>query len=149
MVRTLLLTVHLAGVAAWLGANFTQLALGRFYGNQPTEARLAWVTATGLMASRYYNTAGTVIGATGVGLVLHGDWSWGSGFIWVGIAVLVIGGVMGMRGFVPASAQLAAALRAEQPAEVRRFDHRVLVLAVVDTSFVLVTVLAMVHKWQA
>ena len=149
MVRTLLLAAHLAGMAAWLGANFTQLAVARFYGHQPTEARLAWVRATGLMATRYYNTAGALIGATGVGLVLHGHWSWSSGFIWVGIAVLVIGGAMGTGGFVPTSARLAAALRAEQPEEVRRLDRRILVLAIVDTTLVLTTVLAMVHKWLA
>lgn len=149
MARTVLLAAHLAGMAAWLGANFTQLALARYYGNQPTDARLAWVRATGLMASRYYNAAGTLIGATGVGLVLHGHWSWSSGFIWVGVGVLVIGGALGAGGFVPTSARLAAALRAEQAAEVRRLDRRTLVMAVLDTAFVLTAVLAMVHKWRA
>lgn len=149
MVRTLLLVAHLAGMAAWLGANFTQLAVGRFYSRQPTEARLAWVRATGLMAGRYYNAAGVLIGVTGVSLVLHEHWSWSSGFIWVGVAVLVIGGALGAGGFIPVSARLAAALRAEQADEVRRLDRRVLVMAIVDTTFVLVAVLAMVHKWRA
>jgi hypothetical protein len=149
MVRTVLLALHLAGMAAWLGANFLQLAVTRFYAHQPTEARLAWVRATGLLATRYYNAAGALIGVTGVNLVLHGHWSWSSGFIWVGVAVLVIGGAMGAGGFVPTSARLAEALRAEQADTVRRLDRRVLVLAIVDTAFVLTAVLAMVHKWQA
>lgn len=146
--RTILLALHLCGVAAWLGANFTQMFLVRFYARQPDEARLAWVGATTWMARSYYNAAGALIGVTGVSLVLHGHWSWSSGFVWIGIAVLVIGGVMGGRGFVPTSSALADAIAASDRPTTARLDRRVLVLALVDTTFVLTAVLAMVDKWR-
>ena len=147
--RTLLLTLHVPGVAAWLGANFTQLFLVRFYARQPADARLAWVRATLSLARAYYNAAGVVIGVTGVLLVLHGDWSWSSGFIWVGVVVLVIGGVLGAAGFIPTATRQVAALEAGDAATESRLGRRTLVLAAIDTSLLIVAVLAMVHKWAA
>jgi hypothetical protein len=145
--RTLLLTLHLSGVAAWLGANFTQLFLVRFFARQSGDARLAWVRATLSLGRAYYNAAGVLIGVTGVLLVLHGDWSWSSGFIWVGIAVLVIGGVLGAAGFIPTATRQAAALEAHDTATESKLGRRTLALAAVDTSLLVLAVLAMVHKW--
>ncbi|MFN8020023.1 MAG: hypothetical protein U0Q03_00725 [Acidimicrobiales bacterium] len=145
--RTVLLALHLCGVAAWLGANFTQLFLVRFYARQPDDARRAWVRATTLMGRSYYNAAGALIGVTGVSLVIHGHWPWSSGFVWVGIAVLVVGGAMGGIGFVPSSSKLADAIAGGDRPTVVRLDRRILVLALVDTTFVLMAVLAMVDKW--
>lgn len=145
--RTLLLTLHLSGVAAWLGANFTQLFLVRFFARQPEDTRLAWVRATLSLGRVYYNAAGVLIGVTGVLLVLHGDWSWSSGFIWVGIAVVVLGGVLGAAGFIPTATRQAAALEAHDTATESRLGRRTLSLAVVDTSLLIVAILAMVHKW--
>ncbi|MCB1000112.1 MAG: hypothetical protein KDB40_12515 [Acidimicrobiales bacterium] len=147
--RTLLLTLHLVGVAAWLGANLVQLSLGRFYAAQGVEARLAWLRATTLLAQRYYNAAGTLIGVSGVLLVLDGGWSWGSGFVWIGIAVLVIGGVLGAVEFVPTGRHLAEALRAGAAERIRALDRRAVGFAVLDTSLVVLAVVAMVHKWGA
>ena len=145
--RTSLLTLHLVGVASWLGANLVQLSLGRFYAAQGVEARLAWLRATTLLAQRYYNAAGGVIGVTGVLLVLDGGWSWGSGFIWIGVTVLVVGGVLGAVAFVPTGARQAEALRAGTVERLRALDRRAIGFAVLDTSLVVLAVVAMVHKW--
>lgn len=145
--RTLLLTAHLIGVASWLGANLTQLFLARFYAQQNDDSRLAWLRATTLMARRYYNAAGTVIGVTGVSLVLHGKWGWGSGFIWVGVAVLVIGGAIGALHFVPTGERQIAAIGAGDRGLLARLDRRVVVVAVIDTALVVLAMLAMVDKW--
>ena len=42
-----------------------------------------------------------LIGTTGVILVLDNDWSWSSGFVWVGISVVVVGAVLGGAVFGP------------------------------------------------
>lgn len=145
--RTLLLTIHLFGVAAWLGANLTQLFVGRFYGRQTDESRLAWIGATVLLARRYYNVAGTVIGVTGAALVIDGKWGWDSTFIWVGVGVLVIGGVLGAVEFIPTSAKQVAAIERNDRPLLERLSRRAVGFAVLDTSLVLLAMVAMVAKW--
>ena len=147
--RTLLLALHIAGVAAWLGANFVQLVLSPRFAKGPADVAAAWTRQTIWLGERYYNAAGAVIAITGVLLVLDGDWSWGAGFVWVGIAVLIIGGAMGGGLFGPLAKKRAAALEAGDTAAADAAQGRIIPLAFLDTALVLTAVLAMVHRWQA
>ena len=149
MTRTLLLAVHITGVGAWLGANFVQLVLSPRFAKGPADVAAAWTRQTIWLGERYYNVAGGLIALTGVGLVFESDWSWGSGFIWVGIGVLVVGGVLGAAHFGPQSKARADALeRGDEPAAKQALG-KIIPAAYVDTLLVLTAVLAMVDKWQA
>src|SRR5688572_19636410 len=147
--RTIVLALHITGVAAWLGANFVQLVLSPRFARGPSDVAAAWTRQTIWLGERYYNAAGAVIGITGVLLVLDGDWSWGSGFIWVGIGVLVVGGFMGGVFFGPLAKRRAAALESGDEAAATAAQGRIIPLALLDTVLVLTAVLAMVDKWQA
>ena len=149
MTRTLVLALHIAGVAAWLGANFVQLVLSPRFAKGPSDVAAAWTRQTIWLGERYYIAAGALIAITGVTLVLDGGWSWSSGFIWVGIIVVVIGAVMGAAGFGPLAKQRADALEAGDTAAADAAQGRIMPLALVDTALVLTAVLAMVDKWQA
>jgi len=149
MTRTLLLVLHITGVAAWLGANLVQLALTPRFAKAPDAVAAAWTRQTIWMGERYYNIAGGLIATTGVLLVLESDWSWGSGFIWVGAAVVTIGGVLGVFHFGPQANTRAAALEAGDTAVANRALGRILPAAVLDTALVLTAVLAMVDKWAS
>jgi hypothetical protein len=148
MTRTLLLALHITGVAAWLGANFVQLVLSPRFARGPAAVAAAWTRQTVWLGERYYIAAGVVIGVTGVVLVLDGDWSWSSGFIWVGIAVVVIGAVMGGAFFGPLAKQRAAALEAGDTPAADAAQGRIIPLAYLDTALVLIALLAMVDKWM-
>ena len=53
--RTLVLALHITGVAAWLGANFVQLVLTpRFAAGRPTSPS-AWSRQTIWLGERYYS----------------------------------------------------------------------------------------------
>ncbi|MFP5255930.1 MAG: hypothetical protein ACLGI8_08795 [Acidimicrobiia bacterium] len=147
MTRTLLLWLHIASVAAWLGANFVQLVLSPRFAREPADVAAAWTRQTIWLGERYYNAAGTVLGVTGVLLVLDGDWSWGTEFIWVGIAVLVVGGAMGGLLFGPLAKRRAAALESGDHAAAAEAQGRIIPLALLDTALVLLAVWAMVDKW--
>jgi hypothetical protein len=149
MTRTLLLALHIASVAAWLGANFVQLVLSPRFAKGPADVAAAWTRQTIWLGERYYNAAGTLIAVTGVLLVLDGDWSWGSGFIWVGIAVIAIGGALGGMAFGPLAKRRADALERGDTAAATAAQGRIIPLALLDTVLVLTAVLAMVDKWQA
>ncbi len=84
---------------------------------------------------------------TGVLLVLDGDWDWSSGFIWVGVAVIIIGAITGVVGFGPLAKTRAAALDSGDAPAAATAQSRIISLAVMDTALVLLAVLAMVHKW--
>ena len=147
--RTILLAIHIAAVGGWLGANFVQLALTRQFDKEPANVGAAWSRQTIWLGERYYPAAGALIAITGVLLVLDGDWSWGSGFIWVGAAVIVIGAVMGVAFFSPLAKRRIEALEAGDTAKAGEVQGRIVPLALVDTALVLLAVLAMVHKWQS
>lgn len=149
MTRTLLLAFHIACVAAWLGANFVQLVLSPRFAKGPTEVAAAWTRHTIWLGQRYYTTAGLLIVVTGVGLVFESDWPWSSGFIWVGIAVVVIGGVLGGGAFGPLAERRATALESGDIGAADSAQGRIIPLAILDTLLVLTAVLAMVDKWQA
>ena len=149
MYRDLLLSIHIASVAAWLGANFTQLFLGPWFARRGGEVAIAWHEATARLASRYYNVAGTVLAVSGVLLVLHLDYAWSAGFVGVGITVVIIGGVLGVVFFAPTGRRLAEAEREGDIAERTILRRRYVAAACVDTVLVLVAVVAMVKRWNA
>jgi hypothetical protein len=148
MTRTLVLALHITAVAAWLGANFVQLVLSPRFARGPADVAAAWTRQTIWLGERYYIAAGVLIGVTGVVLVLDGDWSWSSGFIWVGIAVVVIGAVLGATAFGPLAKQRAEALESGDASAAAEAQGNILRLAVLDTALVLTAVLAMVDKWM-
>lgn len=149
MTRNLLLLLHITGVAAWLGANFVQLALSPRLAREPANVAAAWTRQTIWLGERYYIAAGGLIAVTGVLLVLDGPWSWSAGFVWVGITVVVIGAVMGGAFFGPLAKRRAAALDSGDEADAAAAQGRIIPLALLDTALILTAILAMVDKWQA
>jgi uncharacterized membrane protein len=146
MYRNVLLAVHIAAVAGWLGGNFSQFFLMPQMARAGGGVAAAWFEATARMARRYYNVAGTVLAVSGVLLLLHSDgaYHWSSGFVAVGLAVVVIGGLTGVAFFAPDADRLAATARAGGAVPLRRF----LLVLCMDTTLVLLAVVAMVAKWR-
>ena len=148
MTRTLLLAVHIIGVAAWLGANFVQLVLTPRFARGPATEAAAWTRQTIWMGQGFYGPAGAVVGISGVALVLTQDWSWSAGFIWIGVAVLVIGAGMGVLMFGPLAETRLAALESGDEAAASAAQSRIIPFALLDTALIVAAILAMVHKWM-
>lgn len=149
MYRDTVLVVHIAGVAAWLGANFVQLFLAPWFARRPAVEYAAWIDASRLLGQRYYNVAGGVIGTTGVLLVIETGYEWSAGFVGVGIAVIIVGAVLGIFAFAPLAARQAEAVRGGDGATARSLAGRVTSLALLDTILVLTAVSAMVVRWRS
>lgn len=146
--RTLLLAIHIASVGGWLGANFLQLLLSPRFARGSAESAAAWTRQTIWLGERYYGVIGALIAISGVLLVIDGDWSWSSGFIWVGVAVVVLGGVMGVAVFGPIAKRRLAALESGDTATAAQQLKRLIPFGLLDTVVILIAVLAMVHKWM-
>lgn len=147
--RTWLLALHITAVAAWLGANIVQLVLSPRFAGGPAEVAAAWTRQVLWLGERYYNVVGGVVLVTGVALVLDGGWSWGAGFVSVGITVVILGALLGVLGFGPLAKARLAALASGDDAGAERAHRRTMRLALVDTALVVTAVLAMVDKWRA
>ena len=145
--RTLVLTLHIAGVAAWLGANFVQMVLAPRFAKASNEIAAAWTRQTIWLGERYYSAVGALILITGVVLVIDGDWRWSTKFILLGIAIVFIGGTLGVAVFGPLAQKRADALDAGDDAAASAAMQRIIPWGAVDTILVLLTVLAMVDKW--
>ena len=147
--RTLLLTLHITGVAAWLGANFVQLVVNPRFAKDSAAVQAAWTRHQIWLGVRYYNLAGALIAITGVLLVLDGDWSWSSKFVWVGIGVVLLGGALGGAVFAPLTARRLAALEAGDTSLAGDLLRKIMGFAALDSVLILIALLAMADKWKA
>lgn len=147
--RTILLTLHLAFVAGWLGADLVVHVLEPRVRRGSTDVQAAWTRQLAWMHERYYAAIAVLVLATGVLLVLDGDWSWSSGFVWVGVGAIVGGATLGGGGLGALTKQRLTALEAGDAAGVERARRRMVPLSLVVTALPIVAILAMVDKWQA
>lgn len=149
MGHTLLLALHIASVGGWLGANYVQIVLAPRMARAGREASLAWTQQSNWLGERYYTVIGGLILVTGILLVNTTDWAASDGFVWVGVAVVILGAVTGVAAFAPLGRRRIEALERGDDSGADAVLRRIIPLAMVDTVFVLVAVLAMVDKWKS
>lgn len=148
--RTLLLSIHIVSVAAWLGGNFTQMFLMRGFSAGDSALAAAWFRGSANMAKIYYSIAGVLLTATGVGLVLDNDaWSFGSGFVTVGFVAVIVGAVTGVTFFGPRAKRAVEEFESGRIAEGRKSAASIGTVAMVDTVIIVIALVAMVSHWQA
>lgn len=149
MFRTIVLAVHILAVACWFGANVVQVLLSPRYERADVGEAAGWTRQTIWLGERYYPVVGALVAISGITLVIDGPWAWGDRFVWVGIAVVVIGGALGGAFFGPQAKQRLAHLEAGDTAAASAVQRRIISMAFVDTTLIVLAVLAMVHKWGA
>jgi hypothetical protein len=147
--RTLLLTLHVALAAAWIGADFAVHVLSPRLYKESTATQTSWARQILWLHEKYYAAVAVLILVTGVLLVLDGDWSWSSGFIWVGVGAIVGGATLGGGGLGSLAKRQLAGLEAGDSAAVAAARSRMVPLSLVVTALPIITVLAMVDKWKA
>jgi hypothetical protein len=146
LVEDVLLFVHIAGAAGWIGGGvFGAYSIGRLAkagGASNGRAMEVIVEKAGV----YFTIMFVLVVGAGVGLVLIEDeWGWGDTFIWFGIGAIVLSGVW--QGLVAGKSdqRLLDAVKNESP-------NRLAVLgtwrrtAWVDVAILLVALWAMVTK---
>ena len=147
--RTLLLTLHIASVTGWLGADILQYVISPRLERGERTVAIAWARVQLMLHEKYYAVVVVVVLATGVLLVLDGDWPWSSGFIWVGVGAIVGGATLGGQGLRNLTKKRVVALEAGDDAAVAQASRRAFPLSVIVTALPLVAILAMVDKWHA
>ena len=145
--RTVWMTLHIAAIASWLGADVVQHAMRHRWQKETPEAAKGWARMQYWLHDRYYAVVAGAIFLTGVALVQDGHWGWSSKFIWVGIGTIVAGATLGGIGLKGLAKKRIDALEAGDAEGVAAADRRSLPIELLLTALVIVAVVAMVHKW--
>ena len=145
--RTILVTLHIAAIASWLGADVLQHAMRHRWQHETSEATKAWARMQFWLHDRYYVVVAALILVTGVALVQDGHWGWSSKFIWVGMATIAAGATLGGIGLKGLAERRMESLEASDTQGAAAAERRALPIELLLTAFVLVSVVAMVQKW--
>lgn len=149
--RHVVLWLHILGGGTWLGANMIQLAVGRSMTGGESNTARRWLEAVDKGSRPLYGIASTVILLTGLYLVLRSDgpYSFGSTFVLIGIAILIIGGALYGGFFRPQTKKALSLFASGNSDEGVRVVNRIRSLGVLDTLLIAFAVLVMVSKWGA
>jgi hypothetical protein len=145
--REILLVLHIAGAGTWLGANVVQAVVPPVAARAGTATLAGWYRITSAIAVRLYVPAAILILITGVLLVLQSDnYGFGSLFVTIGFAMIVVGALLGQFVFGPGGNVAAAAVETEDGPAIRRSVARLARFGLIDTLLLLFTITAMVLR---
>ena len=144
-----LLIVHILGVGAWLGASAVQFFMAPRMRKADIATAASWQRSTVAMGTGLYAPAAVVVMVTGFGLVgtSDGAYSVSDTFVIIGIVMVVVGAVIGIRLLGPAGEKAATAYEADDRAGGDAAAARVGMIGTVDTLLLIVAITAMVMKW--
>jgi hypothetical protein len=144
--RIVALWLHIIGASMWLGTNVAQMLIGRRLVD--AGAGLQWLKAVDKASGPIYGSASVLILLTGIYLVLSNDaFSFGSTFVGIGIAVVIIGGALAGLVFNRKTRQAIGFFESGDSAKAMPVYKSIGSWAVLDTALVAFAVLAMVSKW--
>jgi hypothetical protein len=146
-----LLVLHIAGAAAWFGANIVQAVAPRRAIQQGNVVAAGWYRLAAGLSRSLYMPAAIVILATGIALVLQSDGAYGFGdtFVAIGFSMIVIGALLGSFVFDPVSKKAADAFDTGDEGTIKATTGRLATFGVIDTLLLLFTITVMVLKLGA
>ena len=149
--RTILLALHITFIGSWLGANVVQFILTPRFDKGDRAGNLEWNKQIQWLGGRYYGILGVLVLATGAGLVSlkSTPYEFSSGFVDLGIAIVILAAVLGAGVFSPLQKKRVEALESGDDARAAALKTRILGFGAFDTALLLLTIVAMVHKWRA
>lgn len=141
-----LLVVHILAAAVWLGAVVTVGFLTPQLRGAGDQTGAAFMSAYERMGRVVFNPAGILVLLSGVLLVIEGPWEFENLFVIIGIAVVLTGAVFGARVFTPLSRDAQAAHVAGDSARLDQIYARFRTFGAIDTSLIVLAIVAMVLK---
>ena len=146
--RNLLLWLHIIGGGTWLGANLMQAFVGpKLMANRETAP--GWLRAVEKSSGPLYGGASGLLLISGIILVLISDgaYKFGSLFVTIGIAVVIIGGALAGLVFNRKTKQMIGLFDSGQDAQVPAVYRSLSTWGIIDSLLIVVAILAMVSRW--
>ncbi|MPZ53147.1 MAG: DUF2269 family protein [Acidimicrobiia bacterium] len=149
--RETLLVLHIIGVATWLGADLVQLTFNRRLTAMGGQPAALWVNTTAVAFARVlYIPSGLLILVTGILMVVNSDvYEFDNIFVGIGIAVVVLGAILGVVVFGRRGERAAQAFAEGEDAEGRSIMTKMTPFGVLDAALVVFAIVAMVGRWGA
>ena len=146
---TVLLFVHILAAGTWLGTNIVQAVTNNRMAQQEAAVASAWLLATVRWGRIIYTPSAIVLLITGIWMVVisNGVYEFENVFVVIGVAMVILGAVLGMRVFGPTGEQ-ASALRL-QGEDATSLYTRLRTFGLIDSLALLLTIAAMVGRWGA
>ncbi len=150
MLRNIALWIHILGAGTWIGANVAQAVVGPRMMEDNTSGRV-WLRTLEKISGPLYGGAGAAILLTGIYLVLRSGsgYSFGSVFVGIGIAVLIVTGFMGSAVFGKKTKQILGMYDSGDTSNVAKVYRTIGPWGIFDTALVALAIFAMVAKWGA
>ena len=144
-----LLIIHILAAATWFGANMVQFFVAMRLRKADNAIAAEWQRMTVALGKGLYSPAVILLFITGFGLVGTSDGAFeiGDPFVILGIVVVVIGAVVGIRIVGPQGEKAATAYDDGDRAGAEAIITRVSRVALVDTLLLVVAIVAMVNLW--
>ena len=143
----LLLWLHILAAASWFGTGVASMIGDRLMSTETAEARAAWYRVILRFGQIVYMPAAVLVLITGVLLVVNVGYGFGSTFVSIGFAAVIIGAGLGMTVFGPRSREASAALDNGDTAGAESAIARMRQASVLDVLILAVTIAAMVGNW--
>lgn len=143
----LLLLVHIAAVGAWLGASVTQFVVTPAMQKIGGVQAAAWMRQTVRMGTAIYTPAAVVLLITGFWMVLSDPlYEFEQTFVAIGIVMIIVGLVFGIRIFGPGGREVADLHEAGDTEGAAKAHKRLATFSAIDTLLLMFTIWAMVSR---
>ena len=148
--RDVLLVLHIAAAGSWLGANIVQAVAPSMAAKQGPAASAGWFRIAAGLSTRVYMPAAILLLATGIWMVLLTEaYGFGTTFVTIGFAMIIIGTLLGILVFERGSIRAADALDAGDQTAATAARGRLAGFGILDTVLLLFTITAMVLRLGA
>lgn len=145
--REILLVFHILGAGTWLGANMVQAVVPPIAARQGEAVLAGWYRTAAALSTRLYIPAALLILLTGSLMVLESEtYSFGSLFVTIGFAMVIVGALLGRYVFGPGGEAVAEAVESGEGARIRSSVARMTRYGMIDTLLLLFTITAMVLR---
>ena len=146
--REFMLLLHIAGAGTWLGANVVQMIAPPLAAAHGPEVAAGWMRMGAGFARRLYMPVGILVLITGVVLVLISDgaYTFGSLFVTIGLAVVIIGGLLGGLVFGPGAEKAGAAIESGDQSTIAAVTGRLARFGALDTLLLLFAIMVMILR---
>lgn len=142
-----MLVLHIAAAGTWLGGNVIQALVPGMAARQSVAAAAGWYRVAAQLSKKLYMPAAIVLLATGIVMVLQDEaYGFGSLFVTIGFAMIVVGALLGIFVFDPGSRAAAEAVESGEQSRTAAAVKRLATFGTIDTLLLLFTITAMVLR---
>jgi hypothetical protein len=148
--RDIILLLHISGAGIWLGANVVQMIGPSLALAQGREVAAGWMRMGAGFGTRLYIPVGITVLVTGIVLVLISDgaYTFGSLFVTIGLAVVIIGALLGSFVFTPGGEKAADAIDSGDQTRIRAITGNLARFGILDTLLILFAILVMILRLE-